>query len=230
LTADMKKKEHSVDDCWNQIGVWAKGERSCPKLNKVGHCVNCEVFSSAGRSLLDTEPPRGYRDEWAEFCTVEQADKNQQTGSVLLFRLGDEWLGLETRMLDEVMPMRPVHSVPHRKSRVLKGITNVRGELQLCVSIGSLMNITRGEIAGTNVVKGVYERMVVISSDGLRFVFPASEVRGVYRFDSSEMKEAPATAMNCSVHYLKGMLLWENRHVGVIDHELLFPALERGIL
>lgn len=126
--------------------------------------------------------------------------------------------------------MRPIHSIPHRKSTILKGLANVRGELQLCVSIGRLMNITRGEISGTNVVKGVYERMVVISLQGLRFVFPVSEVRGVHRFDVKELKNAPATAMNCSVHYLKGMLTWENRHVGVIDQELLFPALERGIL
>ena len=226
----MTDKDHNIDDCWNRIGVWAKGERNCPKLKEVGHCINCEVFSSAGRRLLETEPPRGYREEWTKFCSAEQGERRQQAGSVLLFRLGDEWLGLETRMLDEVMPMRSIHSVPHRKSNILKGITNVRGELQLCVSIGRLMNISRGEITGTNVVKGVYERMVVISRDGLRFVFPVSEVRGVYRFDHNEMKEAPATAMNCSVHYLKGMLLWENRHVGVIDHDLLFPALERGIL
>ncbi len=226
----MAEKNRNIDDCWNRIGVWAKGSRDCPKLQDVGHCVNCEVFSSAGRQLLESEAPRGYLEEWTKFCAAEQQEKNQQAGSVILFRLGDEWLGIETRILDEVMSIRSIHSVPHRKSSILRGLTNVRGELQMCVSIGQLMNITRGEITGSNVVKGVYERMVVTSYEGLRFVFPVSEVRGVYRFDLNEMKEAPSTAMNCSVHYLKGMLLWENRHVGVIDHELLFPALGRGIM
>ena len=226
----MAEQERQIDDCWNRIGVWAKGNRDCPKLKEVGHCINCDVFSLAGRQLLQNEAPLGYLEEWTKFCSAEQQEKNKQAGSIILFRLGDEWLGMETKLLDEVMSMRPIHSIPHRKSTILKGLANVRGELQLCVSIGRLMNITRGEISGTNVVKGVYERMVVISLQGLRFVFPVSEVRGVHRFDVKELKNAPATAMNCSVHYLKGMLTWENRHVGVIDQELLFPALERGIL
>jgi chemotaxis-related protein WspD len=226
----MAEQEIKIDDCWNRIGVWAKGGRDCPKLKEVGHCINCEVFSTAGRKLLECEAPAGYMEQWAEFCSVEQNEINTQAGSVILFRIGDEWLGLETRLLDEVMSMRSIHSVPHRKSPILKGLVNVRGELQLCISIGRLLNITRGEIPGGGVVKGVYERMVVTSYQGIRFVFPVSEVRGVYRFDLGEMKEAPATAMNCSVHYLKGMLIWESNHVGIIDQELLFPALERGIL
>jgi len=219
-----------TDDCWNRIGVWAKGERDCAKLKKVGHCINCEVFSTAGRQLLESAPPHGYLQQWTELCAVEQPQKNNQAGSIILFRLGDEWLGIETKILDEVMQMRHIHTIPHRKGAILRGVANVRGELQLCVSIGRLLNITRGEITGSTVVKGVYERMIVISRQGMKFIFPVSEVRGVFRFDLNEMEGAPATAMNCSVHYLKGMVTWEDRHVGVIDPQLLFPALERGIL
>jgi chemotaxis-related protein WspD len=226
----MIDQDEQIDDCWNRIGVWSKDGRDCPRLKEVGHCINCEVFSAAGRQLLDTESPGGYLEELNSYTSLEEEEQRQKAGSVILFRLGDEWLGLETRLLDEIMPMRAIHSIPHRKSPVIKGLTNVRGELQMCVSIGRLMNITRGDISGNNVVKGIYERMVVISHEGVRFAFPVSEVKGVYRFDLCEMQDAPATAMNCSVHYLKGMLIWENRYIGVIDHELLFPALQRGIL
>lgn len=226
----MIENKGAFEDCWNHIGVWSGADRSCSTLEKIGHCINCDRFSAAGRLLLDSKAPSGYLEEWSEFCSIEQKERHQQAGSVILFRLGDEWLGLETRMLDEVMPMRPIHSVPHRRSLVLKGLTNVRGGLQLCVSLGRLLNITQGEITGINVVKGVYERMIVISQEAHRFVFPVSEVRGVYRFDLNELKESPATAVNCSVHYLKGMLSWEGRNVGVIDPDLLFRALERGIV
>jgi chemotaxis-related protein WspD len=60
----MAEQDRNIDDCWNRIGVWAKGNRDCPKLKDVGHCVNCEVFSSAGRQLLECEAPRGYLEEW----------------------------------------------------------------------------------------------------------------------------------------------------------------------
>lgn len=223
--------ERTIDDCWNKIGVWANSsQRSCPRLETVIHCANCEIFSQAGRTLLEHEAPDGYLEEWARLLASTKSSKKYDTGSILLFRLGDEWLGVETRLLDEIVSIRPVHTIPHRKGSILRGLTNIRGELQLCVSIGRLMNITRGEITGTNVVKGIYERMVVISFNGVKFVFPVSEVRGVCRFSEQDVQSAPATAMNCSVHYLRGMLDIDGRHVGVIDHSLLFPALERAIL
>jgi chemotaxis-related protein WspD len=223
--------DKKIDDCWNKIGVWANSQqRTCPRLSEVVHCANCEIFSLAGKTLLEGEAPAGYLDEWAKQLAAAKVSKNYDSNSVILFRLGDEWLGIETGLLDEVVSIRAIHTIPHRKNSVLKGLTNIRGELQLCISIGRLMNITRGEISGTNVVKGIYERMVVMSFSGVRFVFPVSEVRGVYRFSENALQEAPATAMNCSIHYLKGMLDIEGRHVGIIDHKLLFPALERAIL
>lgn len=223
--------DRKIDDCWNKIGVWASSkQRSCPRLEQVVHCANCEIFSQAGKTLLEGDAPAGYLEEWAKLLATSKSRKKYEASSIILFRLGDEWLGVETGLLDEVVPIRPIHSVPHRKGSILKGLTNIRGELQLCVSIGRLMNITRGETAGTNVIKGIYERMVVISFNGVKFVFPVSEVRGVCRFSEHDVQEAPATALNCSVHYLRGMLDIDGRHVGVIDHKLLFPALERAIL
>ncbi len=227
----MSDVDERVDDCWNKIGVWAKANaHTCPKLSEVVHCANCSLFSNAGRKLLEGDAPEGYLTEWAQFLSGGEQEKVYEACSSILFRLGDEWLGIDTRLLDEVVSMRPIHSVPHRNNPVLKGLTNIRGELQLCVSVGRLLNVARGEITGTNVVKGIYERMVVVSFEGAKFVFPVSEVKGVYRYSEHDMQEAPATAMNCSVNYLKGMLDLEGRHVGILDPKLLFPALERGIL
>ena len=220
-----------LDDCWNKIGVWARtNAHTCPQLKEVVHCANCERFSNAGRQLLEVDPPKGYLSEWAKFLAKSDQEKRYDACSSILFRLGDEWLGIETKLLEEVVSIRTIHSIPHRNSSILKGLANIRGELQLCVSVGSLLNITRGEITGTNVVKGIYERMVVVSYNGTKFVFPVSEIKGVYRYGNQDIQEAPATSMNCSVHYLKGMLDLEGRHVGIIDQTLLFPALERGIL
>ncbi len=226
----MTDRTLTVDDCWNRIGVWAKGKKTCPKLDEFIHCANCDVFSAAGRQLLEREAPRGYLEDWREIISETKEELVVGTQSAILFRLGDEWLALATHLLDEVVPMRTIHRVPHRKSPVLKGLTNVRGELQLCVSVGRLLNVTRGEISGTNVVKGIYERMMVVSQNGQRYVFPVSEVRGVHRYRREDISDAPATSINCSVHYLKGIIEWEGKHVGLIDHDLLFPALTRGIL
>jgi len=218
------------NDCWNKIGVWARGKKDCPELEHVVHCANCDVFSAAGRRLLDTDAPAGYLEKWAQFFSQPQKIKQHDSSSVVLFRLGDEWFALPSVLMEEVVSVRAIHRVPHRKSEILKGLINIRGELQVCVSVGRLLHISKGDISGTNIVKGIYERMIVIKFEGARYVFPVSEVRGVHRYTDVELKHAPATIMNCSVHYLKGMLMVDKKHVGLIDHELLFPALDRGIM
>ena len=121
-----------VANCWNHIGVW--GDRSCPELLKVVHCHNCPVFAGAGRRFLDAPSPDGYAQEWAERLAppIEEAATDLQ--SVLIFRLGEEWLALPAQVLLEVAGPRPIHRIPHRAG-LLAGLVNIRGELYLCARL-----------------------------------------------------------------------------------------------
>jgi chemotaxis-related protein WspD len=82
-----------VQNCWREIGVW--GDRSCSELKTHSHCHNCGIYASAGRNLLQRQPPPGYIQEWTAFFqqTDEQTDpKTLDTLSLGIFRLGTEWL------------------------------------------------------------------------------------------------------------------------------------------
>ena len=46
-----KRTDRRIEDCWNKIGVW--GNQECPELERVIHCRNCPVYSSAAARLLD---------------------------------------------------------------------------------------------------------------------------------------------------------------------------------
>lgn len=219
----------ALNDCWNTIGIWARGEKSCPELQRYSHCANCPVFAAAGRRLLQREAPSGYLTEWAKFLAAEQQERNYNTQSVIVFRVGNEWLALPTELFNEVVSLRSVHRVPHRNSPILKGVTNIRGELQVCVCLVALLNISGGDAVDENHGKGVYQRMMVIEHQRVKYVFPVSEVRGLHRYLPDQLKEAPATALNCYVHYLQGMLMVDDHPVGVLDHESLFSALGRAI-
>ena len=94
-------------DCWNRIGV--SGDRSCPELGKVVHCHNCPVFSAAGRCILDAPPPRGYLEEWTARLAEPEEEAAGTLESVLVFRLGEEWLALAVAVLVEVLPLRSIH-------------------------------------------------------------------------------------------------------------------------
>src|SRR5262249_26555605 len=144
-------------DCWQRIGV--AGDRSCPELNTFIHCRNCPVFANAARSFFDRPAPEGYLAEWtrwladadglgprAEPEATKEEDKgdtqSQREGiSVLIFRLGEEWLALRTGAVVEVTTPRPVHRVPHRSNRVFTGLVNLQGQAQLCVSLHGLLGV-----------------------------------------------------------------------------------------
>lgn len=134
-----------VDDCWNRIGV--HGDKSCERLAEHVHCRNCEVYAAAATYLLDRIALRQDQLDSAETMDSqrEQSDLGE-TRSILVFRLGEEWFGLATGSLVEVAPMNPIHSLPHQRSRALQGVTNVRGALVACLSLGELLDLEPGAL------------------------------------------------------------------------------------
>lgn len=168
----------AVDDCWNRIGV--TGDGTCSELAKFVHCRNCPVYSRAGAQLLNRRIPAEYRQEWTRHISrvakvegqllparLSGLDSQRSRLSVVIFRLGDEWLALPTQTLQEVValgtavspasgdeaqapgidlpasalaPRCVIHSLPHRRGSVVLGLVNVRGELVICVSLGRLLS------------------------------------------------------------------------------------------
>ena len=134
LTHDQAQ---DIDDCWNRIGV--HGDRSCPLLEDHIHCRNCAVYSAAATRLLDRY---SHAQENHEQFHGSVLQRDIKTRSILVFRLGEEWLGLASRCLSEVAPAQTIHSLPHQRSRALLGVANVRGALVACISLVELLGLT----------------------------------------------------------------------------------------
>jgi chemotaxis-related protein WspD len=226
----------TLDDCWNRIGVW--GDQSCPELLQAVHCHNCPVFAAASRRFLDAPPPGTYLDEWTERLIAPMEEPANDLQSVLIFRLGEEWLALRIHVLLEVTNMRPVHPVPHRAG-LLAGLVNIRGELNLCVYLAQLLGITTAESRTPPVSreeppraplgKGGLPRMLVVEREGDRWVFAVDEVDQVYRFAPEELIGAPATLARSASRLTRAVLTWQERSVGYLDDERLFRALRARI-
>ncbi len=220
-----------IDNCWSTIGIWSRTDKKCPRLQEVLHCRNCDVYASAGRSLLMREIPRDYREYWTVLLAKEAATKSTDALSIVVFRLGDEWLGLPTKMIKEVSEMRPVHGIPNAKSAVVKGLVNVRGELKLWVSMGTLLSVDKGEnIPSPLLRKNILERLVIFVKDSEQFVFPVSEIIGTHRIWRDNIRDVPVTAANSMYSHLAGLFELDGRHVGLLDQELLFNSLKRSLL
>ena len=215
------------DDCWSRIGV--RGDRSCPELTQHVHCRNCPVYGAAASALLDGDLPAGYTSGWtSHFATTRELDE-RSSQSALIFRLGGEWFGLPTAVVQEVAHLRAVHSLPHRSAGVILGLTNVRGELLVCVSLGRVLGAEQPIDAhqGTPVATG--RRLLVLVRESVRAACPVDEVHGVHRFQPRELSDVPATVSKAATAYSKAVLSWRQAAVGLLDDRLLFQALQRSL-
>jgi chemotaxis-related protein WspD len=209
-----------IDGCWKAIGIY--GDASCVQLLQHIHCRNCPVYASAAAQLLDVDPPVRYAQDWTEHVAAAKPPAQSERTSVVIFRVAAEWLALPSAALKEIAADRFIHSLPHRRNGALLGVVNIRGELLVCASLKRILGIEIGFAAAS------VPRMLVIQQNGDRTVCPVDEVHGIERFDRQELKEVPATLAGAAVSYIKAVLFWRRRSVGVLDAELLLHALNRS--
>lgn len=222
-SAATERPRLAINDCWNKIGV--RGDGSCPELKRYVHCRNCPVHASAAALLLDGLLPPGYQSEWTRHIAEPKQGEQAGTHSIVIFRIGVEWLALPTAVLAEVAEQGRVHSLPHRLHGVVQGLTNVRGELLVCVSLSGVLGLDLAQQSS----RTAYKRLMVIRHEGDRLVFPVDEVFGIHHYHPDELREAPATVAKAAAAYIKAMLPWQDKAVGCLDEQLLFYKLNRSL-
>jgi chemotaxis-related protein WspD len=215
------------DACWRRIGN--QGDRSCPELSQHGHCRNCPTFARAGARLLDREVPAEYRRDWTTHFAVARRPTAPAKASATIFRIGKEWLALDTALLQEVTERRPMHSIPHRSGGggIVLGLVNVRGELLVCVSLARLMGLAHD--LPHERLRQEHRRLVIVHAEPQRFAFPADEVHGVQRFHREELQAPPANVVHGPRTLTRGVLRWRGRTVGWLDAEMLREHLNRSL-
>ena len=109
--------------------------------------------------------------------------------SLLIFRLGEQWLAIATRCLAEVMPVSPIHVLPHRKNRGLLGVTNVRGTLVACLSLAELLDLEPVQDTRRS-ERRVIPRMLILETDSGPLVTPVDEVSGIQRIPLARIGSA----------------------------------------
>jgi len=220
-----------IDDCWNTIGVWRAGAEKCPELDHVIHCRNCPVFIKASRRLLRTEPPEGYRSEWTKILAAEKNIKQYSVKSAFVFRAGSEWLALPVHMIQEIVNMAPIHSLPNMNSEVLRGLVNIHGRLQVCVSIGRVLGIEKRVRTDAELDPDYIspERLVVVHQGNHQVAFPVSEVKGIVRYTPDMVKDLPVTVSGSKAVYTTGILHWDGEDIGLLKDKPLFKTLTRDL-
>ncbi|ABY97004.1 TPA: chemotaxis protein CheW [Pseudomonas putida] len=211
----LAEDDAHIDDCWNRIGV--HGDKQCPLLEQHVHCRNCEVYAAAATRLLDR-----YALMQDHQAAVAQPVEENTGRSVLLFRLGEEWLALATACLAEIAPLQAVHSLPHQRSRLLQGVANVRGALVPCLSLADLLGVQ----AGTAEQRGgrAMPRMLILAAEGGPVVMAVEEIDGIHRLDPLLLGSGQD-----ATRFTSAVLQWRGRSVRVLDDQHLLSAVQRSL-
>ena len=224
------------DECWRRIGI--SGDRTCPELKTFIHCRNCPTLAAAASTFFNRNAPEGYLESWRAILEEPEIIVPADASSVLVFRLDKEWMSLPTTALVEVTNSRTLHRVPHRSSTILEGLVNIRGQIQLCISLHGLLGLETALHAShdlprqsldDDVAFGPSARLLVVERSGERglerWVFRVDEVAGVQRVPRSAMRAVPATVSHASMRSTLALFDWQGNAVGLLDESRVFDGL-----
>ena len=211
----LAEDDAHIDDCWNRIGV--HGDKQCPLLEQHVHCRNCEVYAAAATRLLDR-----YALMQDHQAAVAQPVEENTGRSMLLFRLGEEWLALATACLAEIAPLQAVHSLPHQRSRLLQGVANVRGALVPCLSLADLLGV-QADTAEQRSGRAM-PRMLILAAEGGPVVMAVEEIDGIHRLDPLLLGSGQD-----ATRFTAAVLQWRGRSVRVLDDQHLLSAVQRSL-
>lgn len=211
-----------LDDCWKRIGVY--GDKTCPRLVEHIHCRNCEVYAQVAISLLDRYGSQQLdRDD-----SVQDVEEDLgECRSTLIFRLGEQWLGLATTGLVSVVGQSAIHSLPHQRSPSLLGVTNVNGALVACISLQSLLGLESS--APVSSERRVVPRMLILGSGNGVFVAPVDEVEGIHAIALRDIREPARGAGQAAGQYANGVVRWRQHSITLLDEQLLAQAMIRSL-
>ena len=85
----------------------------------------------------------------------------------------------------------------------------------------------------TPVRKGAPEkekkRLMVAAKDGEQWVFPVNEIYGIHHFNPGLLQNVPVTIAKSKSTFTEGIFKWDEKHVALLDDELLFYTLKRSL-
>jgi chemotaxis-related protein WspD len=204
--------------CWRTIGVYG-GDQSCPLLAEALHCRNCQIFSNAARTLFDRESEEDQAEK-----SIHESESQGELRPALVFRLGQQWLGLPPLLIAEVAARQPVRRLAHRTTGRLEGVVNVRGELHLCVSLGELLGLgARSEANET-------ARMVLVrDARGQVLAFRCEEVLGLQHFPVGTQEPAPDTLSEPLRECVEVLFPAQGGHVAMLNGDAVLDLLEQAL-
>lgn len=151
-----------------------------------------------------------------------------RTTRLLLFRIGDESAALPAAALRRVTPIARTVPIPHRSSGVLRGLSNIRGELVLCADLRRLLGLPASS-AAPPAASSDQRRMVVIGPADNSWVFEVDALIGVESVDPAAIRPPPVTVEYSLGAFTTGVTEIDSRPVTVLDPERILAGFKAAL-
>ena len=216
------------EKCWDSIGVFGSG--ICELLDDYHHCKNCPVYALGGRHLLEREISPDMIREWTSIISLPKVSESRDKTSVVIFRIADEWLGLNTNVFQEAVVSKFIHYVPSRTNDFFHGIINVNGELLMCISLAKFLNLPAVIQESESGREKQFKNILIVFDKNYRYAFPADEFFGVSSLSKDEMSNPPLTVSKADNTITKAIISHQNKKISIIDEEKLFALINRKVV
>jgi len=187
----------------------------------------------AAQTFFNREPPAHYLEEWVERLAQPEEQVEQDLLSLVIFRLHDEHLAVQTSWLVEVTLPQPIHAIPHRTNEIVLGLVNIRGQLRICFSAHGLLGAAlparseqthRDDVKRSAAYVASLDRMLILHERSEQWVFPVEEVLGVHRLPMQELRPVPSTFGKAGA-FSQSVFTWASHTVGYLDEARFLSAL-----
>jgi len=178
--------------------------------------------SREARRLFDRPVPPEVLAEWTAQAALPKDASEARSALALLARAGAEWVALPASVVDQALPVGPVHAVPYLSDAVFLGLANVDGELLPCVSLAALLGADPSQAPAR-------PRLVAVRVDEGRFALLVDEAPGMGEYDPAALSPPPDTLARAPRPVVTAMARFGQRLAGLADAALLGRALLRSL-
>lgn len=194
---------------------------------------NQNTYSESYNSyLLDRPHPEGYTEEWIQSLKLPTTEDTTEIKPFLVFRIKNEWLALPSHSIKEITQATFIHTLPHTKSDVLLGITNVQGELFITFSLQNLLGIPNLDISVNTYSNSAYTRNIVFGSPKNFFVFPVDEIYALTHIQSDVINPVPIHVSKSLQNFFSGIFVLPDdaTTIALLDDKLIINSLNENYL
>jgi chemotaxis-related protein WspD len=170
-------------------------------------------------SFLYRPIPPGWRAEWAaSLAAPVETGENRQT-KLFVFRLGNEWFGVDPGTVSEAARTVPVRSLPYHDPAVVAGLVSLRGRVLVLLKLAEFLQVSRQE------TDPALHRLLIFRHDEWRFGGLADEVAGLLSFPATQVLSSPATHGGDETAFARGIFAQPGRSILWLNTGRLFAAL-----